>query len=151
MIWGCMLWEGMGYATKIDSRMDGQLYVDILEDELGQTLEWYGLEREGIIFQQDNDPKHKCKKATEWFKNSGMRVLAWPPQSPDLNPIEHLWVHLKKKLGEYDSPLRGMHELWERVEEQWNKIPAAECQKLIESMPRRVQAVIKAKGGYTKY
>ena len=77
--------------------------------------------------------------------------MIWPAQSPDLNPIEHLWNYVKNKLKEFDEPPNGVQELWERVEELWDKIPAAECQKLIESMPRRVQAVYKAKGGYTKY
>jgi hypothetical protein len=44
-----------------------------------------------------------------------------------------------------------MHELWLRVEKEWNSIPVTECTKLIESMPRRIAAVIKAKGGNTKY
>ncbi len=70
---------------------------------------------------------------------------------PDLNPIEHLWVYLKRKLQEYSKPPKGVHELWERVEEEWNKIPPETCQNLIASMPRRLQAVIRAKGGHTKY
>ena len=49
------------------------------------------------------------------------------------------------------TPPNGIHELWERVQVEWERIPVEECQKLIESMPRRVQAVLKAKGGYTKY
>ena len=57
-----MTWEGVGYAAKIDGRMDGDLYLQILKDELQQTLEHYGLIPSNIIFQQDNDPKHTCKK-----------------------------------------------------------------------------------------
>ena len=68
-----------------------------------------------------------------------------------LTLIQHLWDHLKRKLGEYERAPGGMLELWERVEEEWNKIDTAECQRLIESMPRRIQAVLKAKGGYAKY
>ena len=68
-----------------------------------------------------------------------------------MNPIEHLWNHLKRKLGEYEVPPIGILELWERVEEEWNKISAEVCQNLIESMPRRAAAVVKAKGGYTMY
>ena len=71
--------------------------------------------------------------------------------SPDLNPIEHLWDYLKTNLGEYPEPLKGVHELWERVEVKWDKIDKAVCKNLIENMPRRVEIVIKAKGGYTKY
>ena len=76
--------------------------------------------------------------------------MVWP-QSPDLNPIEHLWNHLKRKLGEYEEPPRGIQELWERVQKEWDNIGVEECRKLIESMPRRVEAVVKAKGGHTKY
>ena len=61
MMWSCMTWEGVGFANKIDGRMDGDLYLQILKDELQQTLEYYGLNPPDIIFQQDNDPKHTCR------------------------------------------------------------------------------------------
>ena len=80
-----------------------------------------------------------------------MAVLLWLAQSPDLNPIEHLWHHLKRKLAEYEVPPQGILEPWERVQEEWGKIKPEVCQGLIESIPRRVEAIIKAKGGYTKY
>jgi transposase len=151
MMWGCMLWEGVGYGCKIDGRMDAELYTQILEEDLQQSLEEYGKKVTDIIFQQDNDPKHKSRMATNWFQDHKYTVMDWPAQSPDLNPIEHLWVHLKKKLAEYPEPPKGILELWERAEAEWNKIDKEVCQKLIESMPRRIEAVLKAKGGYTKY
>ena len=77
--------------------------------------------------------------------------MEWPAQSPDLNPIEHLWFYLKKQLSDHNTPSSGILELWERVEKEWEEIKPEECQNLIESMARRVQAVIRAKGGYTKY
>jgi hypothetical protein len=151
MVWGCMLWDGVGWAAKIDGRMNADLYVSILEDELKNTVEYYGFNTNDFIFQQDNDPKHTSKKAKAWFQNNQYQVLPWPAQSPDLNPIEHLWDYLKRRLEEYEIPPKGMLELWERIEREWEAIPASECQKLIQSMPRRIEAVIKAKGGYTKY
>ena len=151
MIWGCMLWEGVGDACKIDGRMDGDLYIKILEDYLQSSLTFYDKTPQGIIFQQDNDPKKTCKKAQNWFQDHDMEVLLWPAQSPDLNPIEHLWNHLKRKLAEYGVPPQGILELWERVQEEWGKIKPEVCQGLIESMPRQVEAIIKAKDSYTKY
>ena len=151
MMWGCMMWEGVGFGCKIDGRMDAELYTKILEDELQQSLEYYGKEVTDVIFQQDNDPKHKSKKAKKWFEDHGYDVMIWPAQSPDLNPIEHLWTHLKKKLAEHETPPKGILELWQRTEAEWNKIEKEVCQNLIGSMPSRIEAVIKAKGGYTKY
>ena len=151
MVWGCILWEGVGYACKIDGKMDGDLYVSILEEDLQASLEFYDKTQQDIIFQQDNDPKHTSKVAKAWFQDNNLQVLQWPAQSPDLNPIEHCWQHLKKKLGEYEHPPSGILELWERVQKEWEGIPKEVCQDLISSMPRRVAAVLKAKGGYTKY
>ena len=151
MMWGCMTWNGPGYATKIDGRMDGDLYLSILEEELQESIRYYSLNPSETIFQQDNDPKHTCKKVRDWLEKQVFKTMKWPAQSADLNPIEHLWHHLKKRLGEHENPSNGILQLWERVQEEWNKISASTCQNLIESMPRRVEAVIKAKGGYTKY
>ena len=77
--------------------------------------------------------------------------MVWLAQSPDLNPIEHSWGYLKRRFAEYEHPPNGIIELWERIQVEWDKIPVEECQKLIESMARRIQAVLRAKGGYTKY
>jgi hypothetical protein len=151
MMWGCMTWKGIGYSCKINGKMNADLYTDILEDDLLETMRFYGKSPSDIIFQQDNDPKHTSKMAKEWFKTNHIQVLTWPAQSPDLNPIEHLWEHLKRKLGQYETPASGILELWERVEKEWDDIKPEECQRLIESMPRRVEAVLKAKGGSTKY
>ena len=70
---------------------------------------------------------------------------------PDLNPIEHLWFYLKKRVRDYKKPAEGKKELWERTQMEWKKISKEKCQELIESMPRRIAAVLKAKGGYTRY
>src|SRR5271170_265707 len=123
MLWGCMTAKGVGYACRIDGRMDAQLYTNILSDELIQSLEYYGLELGNIVFQQDNDPKHTSRAARNWLDENGIETLDWPAQSPDLNPIEHLWQHLKRQLAAYETEAMSMHELWERVEVEWDKIP----------------------------
>ena len=127
------------------------MYCGILERHLLRSIENFSMDRSEIIFQQDNDPKHTSKKAKKWFRDSGLRVLKWPPQSPDLNPIEHLWESLKRKLNGYPEPPAGILALWERVQIEWSKITREECVSLIESMPRRINAVLRAEGGHTKY
>ncbi|KAG0878056.1 hypothetical protein G6F35_017108 [Rhizopus arrhizus] len=120
--------------------------------ELADTLDYYRLEDGDFIFQHDNDPKHTAKITTTYLKEEAKYpVLPWPSQSPDLNPIEHMWRHLKLKLALYEQRARGVHELWERIKIEWETFDKDICCKYIDSMPARVQAVIKAKGGNTIY
>jgi len=145
MVWGCMGWNGVGVLTEVQGIMNAEHTGDILDEGVVESFEKLEMLEGERMFQQDNDPKHTSKKATKWFKDNSIDVMVWPAESPDINPIEHLWVDLKKTLNKYRNPAKGVHELWERVVE-WNKIPPETCQKLIESMPRRITAVIKAKG-----
>jgi len=131
--------------------MDAALYVSILKDELQASIDFFEMDRSNLLFQQDNDPKHTSALARKWFADNSIQLLDWPAQSPDLNPIEHLWWHLKRKLNAYEEASKGMQELWERVEKEWDAISSDVCGELVESMPRRVLAVFKAKGKYTKY
>jgi hypothetical protein len=151
MVWGCMGWNGVGVLTEVQGIMNADQYVDILGHGVGQSMENLEMDLDTAIFQQDNDPKHTSKKADKWFEDNQIHLMVWPAQSPDLNPIEHLWDHLKRQLNKYPKPPSGCHELWERVAEEWNNIPPETCQGLIESMPRRIKAVLSAKGGHTKY
>ena len=70
-----MTWEGVGFASKIDGRMDGDLYLQILKDELQKTLEYYSLNPSDIIFQQDNDPKHTCRLVKNWLEEQEFRTM----------------------------------------------------------------------------
>ena len=65
MIWGCMIWEGVGMACKIDGRMDTDLYLQFLQEELQQTLEFYNKTPNDIVFQQDNGPKQTSRRAKQ--------------------------------------------------------------------------------------
>ena len=151
MDWGCMGWNGVGVLSEVEGLMDAEQYVEILEGGVEESTENLDLDWETFYFQQDNDPKHTSKKAKTWFESNQINVLDWPAQSPDLNPIEHLWNYVKRQLLKYPTPPAGVHGLWEWLVYEWESIPAEVCQNLIESMPRRLEAVIKAKGGHTKY
>ena len=152
IVWGCMTAKGPGYLCKIDGRMDQALYQQILEDELQKTIEHYNFKADDTIFQHDNCAIHKAKSITTYLQNQQYQVLEWPSQSPDLNPIEHLWSKLKRELNKYETAPKGMLELWKRIQEVWDtKISPEDCLALIESMPRRIEAVRAAKGWWTKY
>ena len=67
MIWGCMTAEGPGYMCKIDGTMDQNLYGTILQDDLMKTMEFYRLDAQRVIFQHDDNPKHKAKSVKDWL------------------------------------------------------------------------------------
>ncbi len=102
-----------------------------------------------IIFQQDLAPAHTAKGTKSWFNDHGVTVLDWPANSLDLNPTENLWGIVKRKMR--DTRPNNADDLKATVKETWASIPPQQCHKLITSMPRRIEAVIKAKGAPTKY
>ena len=152
MIWSCITARGPGYMVKIDNGLDAQLYCDILNSDLIMTLNEYGWDLKDIIFQHDNDPKHTAATTKSLTSKSNMKVLDWPPFSPDMNPIEHMWSFLKKRLNQYDWDPKNLKEAFVRGADIWYKEVTPEmCCKYIDSMPKRIEALIEAKGGMTKY
>lgn len=150
-VWGCMTSHGVGFMCKINEGLDGELYRQILEDELTATLKYYKLKAKDVVFQHDNDPKHTAKKTKLHLEKCKFQMLTWPANSPDLNPMEHLWDEVARRLKAYARWPKNAQEFWERIEEVWNGIDQATLDRLYESMPRRVADVISARGGNTNW
>lgn len=147
MVWGCFSGAGVGPLHRIVGIMDRFMYKDILQRimlpyaEYNMPLRW--------VFQQDNDPKHASKVVKSWFADNRVTVMEWPPQSPDLNPIENLWEIVNKKIDRENCT--SLDVLFCRLEDAWKSIPKSVIDHLIASMPRRCQAVIDNNGFATKY
>jgi hypothetical protein len=90
MVWGCFSYYGMWKLVFIHGTMDAVKYVDILSNNLASSAE--SMRLDSFTFQQDNDPKHTSRIAKNYFAAKNIDLLPWPPQSPDLNPIEAIWA-----------------------------------------------------------
>jgi len=111
----------------------------------------FGEEMDEYEFQQDNASVHTSKMTMSFFENSEMSVINWPGQSPDLNPIEHLWDELERRIRKREPPPKNERELATFLQEEWEKIPPSIYQNLVLSMNKRVAAVLKAGEYATKY
>jgi transposase len=165
-----MVWGGIsvGGRTKLiflkkGQRLSSDTYVsDILEPAVadinarrstktGSTKKLFR-DTKKWVFQQDGAPPHRAKNTVRWLEENVPSFLPptdWPGNSPDLNPIEHIWAALAVAVDNR-SP-RNLEELKRTVKEEWSKLDQNFIKKCVLSMPQRIAAVKAAKGFQTKY
>ncbi len=147
MIWGAMSSAGVGPLCFLKTNVTAPIYQDILKRFMLPSADQLFKDAD-FIFQQDLASAHTAKSTKSWLNDHGVGVLDWPANSPDLN-IENILGIVKRKMR--NKRPKNADELNAMVKETWAFIPPQQCHKLITSMPRWIEVVIKAKGAPTKY
>lgn len=150
MVWGCFANHYLGPLVKLEGKVTGAVYVDILKNYLLPFLDDLDYQ-ENYLFQDDNAPIHTARIVKSWKEENEVNSIPWPAQSPDLNPIENLWDELERRVRAHIPLPKNKENLWEILEEEWLNIDVNKYQNLVDSMPRRIAAVIENKGYPTKY
>ena len=149
-----MVWGGISHTGCTDLKVvAGNLNAVRYRDEILQPVVLPFLRRHQFnhVFQQDNARCHVAQVSMDFLNFHHIRVLPWPAMSPDLNPIEHLWDELGRRVRSRLNPPETLDQLRRALVAEWTNIPIDFVRNLIRSMRRRCQAVINARGGHTRY
>ena len=147
MVWGAFHAGKIGPLYRIHGKMDRFVFKNILKNVLVPFIK-QGMPR-GWMFQQDNAPKDTAGICKDFIATKNIRLLEWPSQSPDLNPVEHLWEELARRCRVIHAT--NADEKFLLLQQKWSEIPIETLENLVDSMPRRCEAVIKVKGNPMKY
>lgn len=104
-----------------------------------------------MVFMQDGATCHTAASTRRLLQRHNIRLLPWCAKSPDLNPIEHVWDELNRRIRRLPQPPRTLRQLEVALVNEWNNITQAEIRNYILSMRIRCLAVINANGGHTRY
>jgi transposase len=149
-VWGAIGWKGKSPLFLIEEgkMLNSESYQKILSSTLISNLQ--NLSSKNPILVQDGASCHTSKSTINFLKQNKIKTISnWPAQSPDLNVIENLWSIIKRNIDL--SKASTSQQIFQIVKKEWEAVPQQQIQNLIQSMERRMQAVIDAKGENTKY
>lgn len=144
-VWGAFWYGGRSDLQILRTTVNGERYCEVIRNFLldgsQPPNDW--------ILQQDNAPAHTSQVVMNTFEEMRIRHLPWPSKSPDLNPIEHVWDFINRKV--VARVPQNLLQLQNFLIEEWRLIPQNYLDKLVIGMPRRINAVVEANGRNTRY
>jgi transposase len=146
-VWGCFSSKGFGRIVCFPQNLDAKLMCSIYRYGLLPTAyKQFGRDSTSWKLQEDNDPKHMSKLATNWKEEKGIERIDWPSMSPDVAPIENVWQLLKMKLRKKN--ISNYQSLVSAIKREWKALPHELAIKLVDSMKSRIFEVVESHGDF---
>lgn len=148
-VWGAICSHGKSPLVVLDRNVNAVVYRDILANSLLPYAR--GLFGDNFRYQDDNARPHRARLVEVYCAQQRVVGMEQPARSPDLNPIEHIWSDMSRELNNMDNPPQNLAELRAALVNIWRDIGVQRLVNLVDSMPRRLGAVMRAWGGPTRY
>jgi hypothetical protein len=148
-IWGAIHYYGKSQLVFIEGALNQDGYMDIIQNTLLPFAR--ATFQDNFVLIQDNATPHRARRTMQLLDEEEVHVMDWPPVSPDMNPIEHVWDYIGRQIRSMDNPPTSVDTLRQAVQRAWDEMPQEVITRLIDSMPRRTMALAAARGGYTRY
>lgn len=140
MVWGGISLEARTDLIKLQGGINADKYIrQCLEEHVIPYSHFIG---EHFKLMQDNAPSHRARITRQYLNDVGVQVLDWPSRSPDLNPIEHIWDILGRRVRQNYGEFQTLEALAQALTNEWQQIPQDAVAILIQSMPERMRAAI---------
>lgn len=152
MVWGAVSARGKFLLVRIPQgeTLKAESYIRLLEENLLPDLPVIFPAKFRPVILEDGAPAHAAKVTNSWYQNNGVvKIPDFPPNSPDLNIMENVWKLLGDKVAARSAT--NLDELWTALQEEWSNLSMKIIKKIIRSVPDRLDAVVNANGGTTKY
>ena len=147
MFWGVISKEAYGPLVEVKGKNTAESYIETLKTYLLPEIQ---LAEGPVLFQQDNARIHKTRAVMSFLGKNRIETFEWPPQSPDLSPIENIWNAMKMKLKRMKPRPRSHANMRNAMLKIWSELDDDLRVDLFQTFRSRLEKCLKAKGDLIK-
>ena len=150
-VWGCFSFDCKLDLYVLDVNLTGQKYHDnVLAPRVVPHFDNHAL-ADRPMFMDDNARPHRARIVQYFLQQEAVQTIPWPAMSPDMNPIEHVWDFIGRKIYQRNPKCQNIDELRTAILQEGQQFPKERLRRLVRSMTRHVTELHNKRGGYTRY
>ena len=150
MMWGCICFDSVWTLTAAEGNINSAKNIEILDKNLWPVVVWNFEGKEYLVIN-DNAPVHRAHTVDNYKDQSEVTSMKWLAQSPDLNIIQNIWLYMKRELQKSAINIATKNDLLREIQSVWWNIELDYIRNVYQSIPDRLDNVIKMRAHLTKY